>query len=109
RLRRGESRDRARKRIRACPSSGNDTADRRRPDRDSRAAAGGKSVKGAVMAKQPKHSKLDDIASLSEQNAWLTSPLVAEAPSLRLPPELAGDPGDERLGRLLNAPEWPVF
>src|SRR5271157_161283 len=61
------------------------------------------------MAKQPKRPKLDEIATPDEQNAWLTSPLIEDAPPLRDHPALADDPYDDRLGLLREAPEWRSF
>ncbi len=50
--------------------------------------------------------KLDEIASVDEQDAWLKSPRIESVVPLREPPNLADDPYDDRLRLVLEADEW---
>ena len=59
--------------------------------------------------KTPSRPKLDEIASVDEQNAWLKSPRIESVTPIREPPILADGPYDQRLRLLLEAPEWPTF
>jgi hypothetical protein len=62
-----------------------------------------------VNQKNPSRPKLDEIASVHEQNAWLKSPRSESVTPIRDPPILADGPYDQRLRLLLAAPEWPTF
>ena len=53
--------------------------------------------------------KLDEIASVDEQNAWLKSLRIESVTPVREPPILADGPYDQRLRLLLEAPERPTF
>jgi hypothetical protein len=59
--------------------------------------------------KEPSWPKLDEIASVDEQNAWLKSQRIESATPIRELPILADGPYDQRLRLLLEAPEWPTF
>jgi hypothetical protein len=61
------------------------------------------------MATRPRHTRLDEIANLDEQNAWLTSPAIEGASPLREPPELIDELYDDRLRQLIGSHEWPDF
>ena len=61
------------------------------------------------MATRPRHTRLDEIANLDEQNAWLTSPAIEGASPIREPPELVDDPYDDRLRQLIGSDEWLYF
>ena len=59
--------------------------------------------------KKPSRPKLDEIASVDEQNAWLKSRRIESVTPIREPPILTEGPYDQRLRLLLEAPEWPTF
>lgn len=61
------------------------------------------------MAARPRHTTLDEIATLDERNAWLTSPAIEGAAPIREPPELVDDPYDDRLRQLIGSDEWRYF
>lgn len=61
------------------------------------------------MAIRPLRTRLEEIASLEEQNAWLTSSAIEGASPTRERPEFADDPYDDRLRELMGSGEWFFF